>query len=299
MLLGGVYALFVSFAFFFLPYQSPVIMKFLGFFNFFFILRQYLILSPLPHIPQWAKHKTLHAESLPITFHTGHDMPAQIKYRSESHVVRHTAPRRRQPACPRGVLRTSSPAGFCCMQNSCAARGGAVGSRLGAAVHSPAVLYAKGEGGVWAHVSWLWRGRKGPVPTTSRLTLPPSTAPSNPSGLRRRCRCMPRCMHPCSERRRRRRHARVLNFCSPFPAPQKPRPPHLPLCAHSVATQEPQLVVFPPGWSATAYRYLMQSRTWVSSAPSRNLIRVKVNSCENILCCCLVYRSNYSRSVFI
>lgn len=48
MLLGGVYALFVSFAFFFFTLPKSSHNEIPGVLKFFFILRQDLILSPLP-----------------------------------------------------------------------------------------------------------------------------------------------------------------------------------------------------------------------------------------------------------
>lgn len=103
-------------------------------------------------------------------------MPAQVKYRSESHVLWHTAPRCRRQAYALDGLRTSSLIGFFHMQNNSAAHVSEVRSHLEVAIHSLPVLHAKGEvfklmpSGCCCATR---RGQKGPAPTISHLTFPP------------------------------------------------------------------------------------------------------------------------------
>lgn len=167
----------------------------------------------------------------------------------------HTSPRHRQQACPLDGWRTSSLIGFCHVwENSCAAHGGGVRSHLGVKIHySLPVLYSKGK--VFELTSSFgcccatWSGQKDPFSTIFHL--------------------LPWCQHHSFQTKWAKEILRphiqehtlpqciggeILSFCSPFPAYQNPRASHLPVFTCSVAAQEWQPGLFPPGWSSTTYR---------------------------------------------
>lgn len=194
-------------------------MKFL---YFFFNPRHEFFLFPLPLFKtctyQQANHKTLHAKSFSIKFHTGHDMPAQIKCRSKPRGLTHGFQEQTTILLSRWLRKA-----FC--------------------IHwiLPCV-------GIWLCYSWRWggtalgghscfatcplphRGSAWEVPglvprpagacTHLFSTHHPSTAPFNPTTTPG--------AHTLQSAPKGR-HSQVPEFCSPFAAHQEPRPPPWPV----------------------------------------------------------------------
>lgn len=165
--------------------------------------------------------------------------------------------------------------------------GGELGSHLGLTVLFLPVLYAKD----WAHV-FFWpllchlRSQKGCVPISSRLTWH--------CFFRDKKTSLQVQVHTPLQLAWERRDSQVLSFCSPLLLIKSPG--HNPSLSSSASQlRRSNSWLFFPRLKSYHCRLLMQSCMWVSSTPNTNLTWVKVSSCENILCCCLVCHWNYFR----
>lgn len=190
------------------------------FFYFFFNPRHEFF--PLPHpefktrTHQQANHKTLHAKSFSIKFHTGHDMPAQIKWRSEPRGLTHGSQEQTTILLSRWLRKAfwmhwilPWVALWLCYSWRWS------GTALGGHSWSPTSPQEK-----------CWRSAWTGPQASKGLHPPPLTSPPQAPLLSTLQPPGAHTLQPAPEGR----HSQVLGFYSPFAAHQEPRPPPRPIC---------------------------------------------------------------------